>query len=186
MSTAIDLSFPHTFAVDVVEELPGGASPLRYFPRDRAASQDGVLVRVSPESAPSWLGLFAFGRHGSGYATRVVGMPDPNKLCVVANGAGYVVAAAKPDEWEVVPAVPIVDVQVALAANVVVFANNTELLAYDMTGLKWRTKRIAWDSLSIVAMHERTLVGEYWDMRQEATQRFEVDLATGEVRGGVE
>jgi hypothetical protein len=148
--------------------------------------QDGVVVGVQPEMAEAWIGIFAFGKFGRAGVTRVLSLPDPQELCVVASGAGYVVAADRPDAWEPVKAIPIIDVRAVPGAGVVVFANYTEMLAYGEGGLKWRTKRLAWDGLRIIAVGDRMLVGEYWDIRTEATQRFEVDLATGEARGGVE
>ncbi|RKH05445.1 hypothetical protein D7V97_23925 [Corallococcus sp. CA053C] len=83
-------------------------------------------------------------------------------------------------------AVPITEVRALPSAGIVVFANFTELVAYGAEGLRWRTKRLAWDGLKIVEVTERSLIGEYWDIRDEAMQRFEVDLATGAQRGGVE
>jgi hypothetical protein len=68
----------------------------------------------------------------------------------------------------------------------VVFANYTELVAYGESGMKWRTKRLAWDGLKVIAVGDRTRVGEYWDFREEGMRRFEVDLLTGAARGGVE
>jgi hypothetical protein len=65
--------------------------------------------------------------------------------CVIAQGAGYVVAAHKPDTSEEVSAVPIIDARAIPTASVVVFANYTELVAYGESGMKWRTKRLAWD-----------------------------------------
>nr|WP_276320230.1 hypothetical protein [Corallococcus coralloides] len=40
--------------------------------------------------------------------------------------------------------------------------------------------------MKFVQMKERSIIGEYWDMRTEAMQTFEVDLATGAQKGGVE
>ncbi|WP_279637405.1 hypothetical protein [Corallococcus interemptor] len=40
--------------------------------------------------------------------------------------------------------------------------------------------------MKIVQVTERSIIGEYWDMRTEAMQTFEVDLATGSQEGGVE
>lgn len=186
MTVDIDFSFPHRFACEVLDELPGGPAPRHYFPRDQAAGQDGVVARVRPETGEAWIGMFVFGKFGKAGVTRVLSMPDPEKLCVVARGAGYVVTAAKPDVWETVRAIPVVDVRALARAGLVVFANYTELLAFGEQGVKWRTKRLAWDGLKIVAVGDRTIVGEYWDIREEATQRFEVDLGTGTARGGVE
>jgi hypothetical protein len=130
--------------------------------------------------------MFAFGKIGQASVSRVLSMPDPEKLCVVARGAGYVVTAATPLAWEAVRAIPIIDVRAIPRADLVVFANYTEMLAYGKDGVRWRTKRLAWDGLKIVAVGDRTLVGEYWDIREESVQRFEVDLASGSARGGVE
>jgi hypothetical protein len=184
--TVVDFTFPHLYACEVLDELPGGRAPQHDFPGDRAAGGDGVVVRVQPEAAATWIGMFAFGTAGRVGATRVVSMPDPAKLCVVARGAGYVVTSANPDVWEEVPAIPIIDVRGIPGAGLMVFANHTELLAYGKAGVKWRTKRLAWDGFDIVSITDQTLVGEYWDIREESVRRFEVDLASGAARGGVQ
>jgi hypothetical protein len=184
--TAVDFSFPHRFACELLDELPGGPVLPHYFPPARAAGQDGLVVRVRSETAEEWIGVFAFGEFGNAGVSRVLSMPDPEMLCVVARGAGYVVTAAKPDIWETVRAIPIIDVRAVLGAGLVVFAGYTELLAFGKEGVKWRTKRLSWDGLKLVAVDDGTIVGEYWDIREEAMQRFEVDLATGAARGGVE
>lgn len=186
MTIDANFIFPHRFACEVLDELPAGPAPPYYFPRGQAARQDGVIVRVRPETSEAWIGMFAFGKFEKAGVTRVLSMPDPEKLCVVARGAGYVVTAAKTDDWEMVRAIPIIDVRALPGAGLVVFANYTELLAFGKEGMKWQTKRIAWDGLKIVAVGDQTIVGEYWDIREEAMQRFEVDLATGAARGGVE
>jgi hypothetical protein len=187
MSTNVDFSFPHQYACEVLSELPGSTTSRRYFfPRDQASGQDGAIVRVLPEGADAWIGMFAFGKFGKVGVTRVLSMPDAEKVCVVAQGAGYIVAAHKPDAWETVRAIPIIDVRAIPTAGVVVFANHTELLAYGESGMKWRTKRLAWDGLKVIAVGDRTLVGEYWDIREEGMRRFEVDLVTGSARGGAE
>ncbi|RKI73416.1 hypothetical protein D7X55_05290 [Corallococcus sp. AB049A] len=129
--------------------------------------------------------MFAFGKLGKG-TSGVFSMPDPEKLCVVSRGAGYLVTARDPSAWEAVQALPVTDVRVAPSAGIVVFADFTELVAYGAEGLRWRTKRLAWDGLKIVQVTERSIIGEYWDMRTEAMQTFEVDLATGSQEGGVE
>jgi hypothetical protein len=130
--------------------------------------------------------MFAFGKFGKAGVSRVLSTPDPDKICVVANGAGYVVSASDPYTWEAVRVTPIMDMRVVQSARLVVFANYTEMLVYGESGVEWRTKRLAWDGFSILSVGDRTLIGEYWDIRGEVMQRFEVDLATGAARGGVE
>jgi hypothetical protein len=145
-----------------------------------------VIVRVLPEDGEGWIGTFAFGRFGKTGISRILSMPDADRVCVVARGAGYIVTASQPDNWEEVRSIPIIDARSVPSVGVVVFANFTEMVAYDERGFRWRTKRLAWDGLKILAVGDRVLAGEYWDMRSETTQRFEVDLATGANRGGVE
>jgi hypothetical protein len=187
MNTDVDHSFPHHFGCDVLDELPGGDGPHRYFfPRGTLAGQDGVIVRVRPTHAESWIGMFAFGKFGSAGVSRVLAMPDPERLCVVARGAGFIVSASSPDVWEIVEATPVIDVRAITDAGIVVFADHTEMLAYDARGVRWRTKRLSWDGLKIVAVGRQAIVGEYWDIRDEAMRTFEVDLQTGAATGGVE
>jgi len=186
MTIDIDLSFPHHYVCEVLSELPGGAVPRHFFPGSKASGQDGVIVRVRPEGADVWIGMFAFGMFGKAGISRVLSLPDPERLCAVARGAGFVVSASEPDKWETVRAIPITDVQVIPTAELVVFANFTEMVAYGANGVRWCTKRIAWDGLKIVDIGEQRIVGEYWDIRDDAMRTFEVDLETGAVQGGVE
>lgn len=153
MSMDVDLSFPHHFNCEVLDELPGGFTSQRYFFPDGAlGGHDGIIVQVRPESAESWIGTFAFGKFGNAGVSRVLSMPNPDKLCVVARGAGFVGSASFPECWEEVRAVPIIDARPIAASGLVVFANHTEILAYDLDGVRWRTKRLSWDGLQIVAV----------------------------------
>jgi hypothetical protein len=70
--------------------------------------------------------------------------------------------------------------------GIIVFANFTELVAYGSQGLKWRTKRLTWDSMKVVEVTDDLLKGEFWDIRSESTQGFTVDLATGNHEGGID
>lgn len=186
MTIEAELQLAHRFECEVLEEIPGGHAPRYWFPDSRVSGQDGLAVRVVPELGAAWIGTFAFGRFGAAGVTRVLGMPDPEKLCVVARGAGYIVPVATPEIWESIRAIPIIDVRVIIPPGIVVFANNTELLAYGRCGVIWRTVRLSWDGLRINTADARAITGEYWDIREDALRQFEVDVATGAARGGVE
>lgn len=183
MPVPIDLSFPHDFACELPSELPPGQ--VRRFPPAQRAGQDGVLVRVTPSSGDAWTGMFAFGTAGP-HPSVIVAMPDPNKLCVVARGKGYLVDARRPHAWEAIEATPVTDLRAAAAAGLVVFATHVDLVAYGRDGVRWRTPRLGWDRLHIISVHERTLVGEGFDVRDGSTQRFDVDLTNGIARGGLD
>jgi len=144
------------------------------------------MVCVKPRNGPAWFGTFAFGQFGPKVSTAVVSLPDGKRLCVLARGAGYLVSAEDPHAWEEVPLVPIIDVREASDPFLVILANYTELLAYGEYGEQWRTRRLAWDGLKITGVSAGSIMGEYWDMRNDETRIFKVDLATGASTGGVE
>jgi hypothetical protein len=181
----VDLAFAHRFACEILDEYKGASPPDHYFPRDEPAGQDGLIVRVQPDSSKEWTGVFAFGRLGDRGISRVLSLPDPEKLCVVSKGAGYIVAATDPRACERLRTVPIVDVRTMPQAGVVIFANHTNLVAHGVHGVAWRTPRLALDGFKIVEVTHHTVVGEYWDLRSEAMETFEVDARTGSTRGGV-
>ncbi|WP_223640683.1 hypothetical protein [Corallococcus sp. EGB] len=187
MSEKTTPDFHGDYLWEVLDEGPGTqTSPRHFFPGNTAGGQDGLLAHVTPAGGASWLGMFAFGNVKGAGISRVLAMPDPQRLCVVSRGAGYLVPVRDPSAWEAVQALPVTDVRAVPSAGIVVFADFTELVAYGAEGLRWRTKRLSWDGMKIIQVTERSIIGEYWDMREEAMQTFEVDLATGAQKGGVE
>ena len=115
----------------------------------------------------------------------VYSTPDPNKFCVVSKGAGYIVSSDDPNDWQEVKVISVMDVRSISSQGIIVFADYTELVAYDEAGIKWRTERLAYDSFKIIEITECTLKGEFWDMRNEANKTFEVNLITGAQLGGI-
>lgn len=176
------------FEWEIVNQLPGSQATRHfYYPgASIAGGGDGVMVRVEPKDGSPWFGTFAFGKFGPKGSTKVIPLPDGQRLCVVSRGAGYVVSANDPLAWEEVSGIPITDVREILEVGLVVFANHTKLLAYGEDGLVWRTRRLAWDGLKITEVNNRSITGEYWDIRDEDTRTFKVDVATGASTGGVE
>jgi hypothetical protein len=179
------MSFPHDFTWEVLDELPASVDVRHYVRQGQGAGHDGVVVRIRSKIG-SWVGMFAFGQFGADGITCTTSSPDPTMLCVVARGGGYLVNTCAPDEWELVNAQPVMDCRSVPLAGLLVFADHTDLVAYGAGGLRWRTKRLAWNGLTIVSVGEQAIVGEYWDIRDDAMRRFEVDLATGAATGGVE
>jgi hypothetical protein len=182
----IDTTFAHLYECEQLIESPKLSSPHFYYPgASTQGGRDGILVRVRPEKGEPWLGTFAFGQEASKSASGILSMPSPHQFCVVATGAGYIVAANVPTTWEAVQATPIIDVRSVRAQGLIVFATYTNLVAYGRTGLKWRTKRLSWDNLKITEVTDTFIKGEFWDIRSEAMDTFTVDLATGNHQGGI-
>ncbi len=61
MSASICLGFPHSYRVELPQWLPppGDREPVVYGGKT-TGGYDGMFVRVVPDQAPSWFGVFAF------------------------------------------------------------------------------------------------------------------------------
>lgn len=180
----VDLSFESHYSIEILEEL--GAEERYYYPNATTeGGKDGLMIEVISEQGKSWVGIFAFGDISHKGVSGVFTMPDPDKLCVVSMGAGYIVSSSDPTNWEEVKSIPITGVHPVKLQDVLVFADYTELVAYNKSGIKWRTERLAYDSFKVIEVTDTYLKGEFWNMRNEANESFEVDLLTGSQVGGI-
>jgi hypothetical protein len=184
----MDTTFPHSYEIEQLTETPGVASLRHYYypGGSTAGGRDGILVKVSPKGAQPWFGTFAFGHIAPTGASGVFTMPDPHQMCVVARGQGYLLSPDSPTSWDQVRVTPIIEVHPIRAQGIVVFADFTRLVAYSATGIKWATKRLAWDCLKITKVSDDFIRGEYWDIQSEAMAQFVVDLTDGSHQGGME
>jgi hypothetical protein len=186
MPHQLNLLFDHTYECEVVSETTGCESRKIFYPGAvGVGGGDGLIVNVIPYKGDPWLGIFAFDQTAHKGVTGIFSTPNPECFCVVARGNAFIVSASNPNIWEPVCAIPIIDVRSIVKHGIIVFANFTELLAYDSQGLKWHTKRLTWDSMKVVEITDDFLKGEFWDIRSESTQNFTVDLITGSHQGGI-
>lgn len=176
-------TFPHAYAIEQLTELPS-AAPKRYFYPGASGlgGHDGLLVKVRPVDGEAWLGTFAFGHSSPRGISGIFSTPDPQRICVVSRGAGYLVNIALPTDWELVSADPIMDARPILAQGIIVFADWTDLVAYGADGMKWRTNRLACDGLTITEVTENHIKGTFSKGGEAGC--FAVNLKTGEHVGG--
>jgi len=184
----MDTTFSSAYECEELTEMPQPAVLSHYFypGATTEGGQDGVLVAVRPEHGRPWIGTFAFGRVAPKAPSSIFMTPDPQRICVVAKGAGYLVSVDDPTSWEIVRATPIIDVRPMKAREIIVFASFTDMVAYDRAGIRWRTKRLTWDNMRIMEVTDDLIRGEFWDIRSEEKGRFVVDLATGTHQGGID
>lgn len=180
----VDLSFQSNYCIEALEEF--GSAERYYYPGAKTlGGKDGIIAKIVSLEGRIWVGVFAFGEIEKNGISAIYSMPDPDRFCVVSRGAGYIVSSSNPEEWQEVKAIPVMDVHSIIKHQIIVFADYTELVAYSKTGIKWRTERLAFDSLKIIEVTDHSLIGEFWNIRNEATEKFEVDLYTGIKMGGV-
>jgi len=63
--------------------------------------------------------------------------------------------------------------------KILVFGDFTRIAAYGSSGLVWRSPRVCWDELKIVAITYDTIEGTGYDPTTLGESRFLVDLKTG-------
>lgn len=180
---SVNLTFGRNYECEVLRELsPAEYDHLELIPPGTPLGHDGLMVRVSPHRGRSWVGVFSF---GPGRFSQVLSLPDPDRLCVVSRGVGYLVRADDPSRWEEIDAVPVTGTRSVPAAGIVVFASDVDLLALDASGARWRTLRLSWDGLEIGEVTDGRIAGTYRDLETGSLRSFEVDLASGTAKGGV-
>jgi hypothetical protein len=183
---ALEKTFDCAYDATALAELPSDHVERLYYPgASPEGGRDGMIVEVKPARRAAWIGVFAFGDKGSRAVSGLYSLPDPDSLCVVARGSGFVVNVHSPQLWSQVEAYPTIDVRSVLTLRIILFATYTAVVAYDSRGLKWRTRRLAWDGFDIVELTDTHLKGRTRDSASDSMQDFVVDLKDGSHQGGI-
>jgi hypothetical protein len=178
----VDFAFPHRYEIKEPPELPGAGQnslPVYYFPRlGVRPERDGHWVQVVPASGLPWLGVF----RGSRYTfSRLLSTPKPDQFCVVAEGQGYLVHAASPDEWQEIDMAPITSARPVAESGLLILTTFHMLAALGVAGLAWKSPRVCWDDLCISRADSERIEGTGHDPTSESAQmRFSVDTKTGD------
>jgi hypothetical protein len=180
-----DLRLSHSYEIEEIGDFPGTGrfrDPVIYFPRPQEGREGGGLwLRVKPGNGESWIGVFAFGYSSPPALSRVVSTPDRDRLCVIANGAAYVVKSDEPEVWDKIPVNPVLDVRLVPEKGLIIFSDFTRLAAYRRGTVTWRSPRVCWDALKIIRITGEVIEGVGYDPTNLVTHElpFSVDLETG-------
>ncbi len=183
--------FASSYSVEISPEYPSDgqwAVPLHCYDRDGEHSQEPstrwgapVVVRIDPDSADAWVGMFAAG--GIGGITGVHTCPRPSDLCVVADGSAYLVSVEAPGG----PATVILD-QVKQVVGLpeqglLVLVCDYKAVALSREGLVWATGRIALDGLWLDRVLPDGLVFTLHTI-EGSNDTIMLDVATGHQTAG--
>gem|GEM_PF-739175 len=180
-----NLAFPHSYEIEEVAEHPGDGNfraPVIYVPPPtKRPEHTGLWLRLRGKGGKPWIGVFAYGYTSPPAFSRVISSPDPDRVCVVANGSAYIVKVDAPEVWEQVPIIPVLDVRLLLEKKLLVFGDFIRLAAYGTNGFAWRSSRVCWDGLRITNVTSELIEGVGYDPTNAATHesRFAIELRTG-------
>lgn len=180
-----DLTFPHSYQVSEMGDLPRTGKfrhPVVFFPPPKDGREPtGLWVRFTVPEGNDWIGVFAFGYASPPSFCRVVSSPNIDRVCVISNGAGYLVRTDEPAKWEAAPLIPILDVRPISEHGILILSDFTSLAAYNSSGLVWRSRRVCWDGLKILSVNNQTIEGIGYDPTNSISGEapFAVDLKSG-------
>lgn len=173
--------------------LPGAPmiAPARQFvypqqvPGEEDALQRGALfLEVRPAVGGVFLATCALGFRDPSLPSGVWACPALDELLAVAGGYAYRIEANTPERSTLVEQRPVTGVEPAPEAGLLLLAGFHDVLALGAEGIRWRSARLSWEGLSGLEVRGGTLAGLGWDMFADAEVPFELDLATGEHKGG--
>jgi hypothetical protein len=174
-------ALPARYAFELLHEIPGAGQTVVYHaPNDRQAGRDGLWVRVAPLDGEPWIGMFAFGGVGSETIAGVYTCPDPMRICVVADGEGYLVRVDQPTKADPAKLVGITGVLQVSNPGLLIMANPWDVCAYDNHGVCWVADSVGVDGIKLLDADERFLRLSIVDDEGETYVR-RIDLVTGSV-----
>jgi hypothetical protein len=182
---AVSLEFEHNYVAREVEycDPPAAAGPIYEF-KDASVpplSTSWLTLLISPANGPEWIGRFAIAYDVPPAINGVYSTPSPDWVCVVGGGQGFVIDVRNPSNFEQVRCFPINSVAQSPTTSRLVFADFTDLEAWDANGKAWESGTVATDELTIVRINGGNLVCRGW--YPEYTFEFDVDLIDGTVVG---
>jgi hypothetical protein len=137
----------------------------------------GPILAVTPDAGDPWVGVFHGGdpRVPPAVTARLIAWPDTRSFCVVYKGGGVVVRADDPRQTYEIDTYLITGVFVAPRHRVVVFADHTDLTAYNGDGLLWRSGRLALDEVRVEGVDgDSFIVHGFFGSKSD---RFSADIA---------
>jgi hypothetical protein len=184
----IDTAFPHAWHAEILVSRPL-ILPKRHFvyPAKVEEVERGaveVMIRPPDQAAPPFLATCALGFAGSEVPTGVWACPDPAWICVAAGGYVYLIDTREPARWHQVEYRPVTEIRAIAEHDLLIFSGFHSLLAWSREGKAWQTGRLSWDGVRVTAVRGETLIGLGWEMSTDRELEFEVNLKTGEHRGG--
>ncbi len=186
----IDSSFAHAWQAEILSGrpliLPGRqfVYPVQVEEVERGAVEVLVKPPSGSNDARQFLATCALGFAGPLAPSGVWACPHPEWMCIVAGGYAYLIDTTYPSRWEQLEYRPVTAIRALPDHNLLLFAGFHSLLAWGRDGKVWKTGRLTWDGLRITGIEGNTLIGFGWEMKTDRELQFEVDLKTGEHRGG--
>ncbi len=172
------LLFPRSYEFELLEEIPSVVSNNFFIPPysdpENGGPGNGLMLKIFPTNGTSWL-CTVRGSMSAVRQSKIYSMPDPDKICVVIGGDGYIFSTTSPNLCEAVKCIWVQDVKESLSRGLIIFSDYDIVVAYDSVGLKWKTKRFEADGITIKEVTETHVVVEYESMGEKKSSAIELE-----------
>ncbi len=179
----VDFSFPHRWQAEILSARPLILPPRPFvYPRQAEEVERGALeVLVRPTGPPEqpFLATCALGFRDPAVPTGLWSTPNPEEICAVAGGYAYLIDAANPDRFTMLPYRPVLEVRPLPAEGLLLFVGHHGILAWGRDGLAWQSGKLSDEGVTISSVEGGVLRGLGWDLRTDKKTPFTLDLQTG-------
>jgi len=158
--------------------------PLYVPGEEDAVGRGALLLDIKPAANTNFLATCALGFRDPSLPTGIFACPNPNDLLAVAGGYAYLIDTLAPELCLHLPLRPTTQILPAPAAHLILLAGFHNILAVDANGLRWQSKRLSWEGVSMIEVSDLRLHGTGWNLHTDREVPFSIDLATGDHEGG--
>jgi hypothetical protein len=158
--------------------------PLHVPGEEDALARGALLLDVKPLIGGNFLATCALGFKDKSLPTGVFACPRPDDMLAVAGGYAYLIDTLNPSRCLHIPIHPVTQLFAAPANGLLFMAGFHTVGAIGANGLRWQTKRVSWEGVTISGVFEGRLHGTGWNMQTDAEVPFTVDIETGKHEGG--
>lgn len=183
MNSQLDFTFPHTWKAEILSARPV-ILPARHFvyPREVEEVERGaleLLVRTNDPGASPFLATCALGFRDPVVPTGIWSAPNPNEICAVAGGYAYIIDAAAPDRFTMLPYRPVLQVRPVVDQGLLLFVGHRTILAWSTAAVAWESPKLSDEGVTITGIDSGLLHGLGWNLITDKETPFTLDLQTG-------
>lgn len=179
---AIDLSFHHTWHVEVLPSRPLILPPRHFvYPREAEEVERGALeVLIRPSAGePAFLATCALGFRDPAAPTGLWSTPEPETICAVAGGYAYLIDTIAPERFTMIHYRPVMQILPVVEEDLLLFAGHHSILAWGRKGQAWESGKLSDEGLTILRVDNGVLLGAGWDLQTEKEIQFRLDVRSG-------
>jgi hypothetical protein len=182
--------FSRNWTAEVLKTPPLIAPARQFIYPQQIAGEEDALARgalqlmVRPASGGMFLATCALGFTDPAMPTGVFACPNPDEMCAVAGGYGYVIDTAQPEHCTHIALKPVVEVRPLAARELLLFVGFHSIVAWGRSGLAWESARLSWEGVRITNIDGDVLHGTGWNLMTDREVAFSLDLLTGRHQGG--